>query len=261
MKEREQLVVKNNSFIQEYRHSLSAQEQRLVLYLISKISKDDEEFKEYEIKVPDFCRICGIDPSSGGNYKVLKASLKGLADKSVWTRLPNGKITTVRWIEEPVMDDIETFPELRSTGTVQVKLNKNMMPFLLKLNYNFTSYSLIYTLNMTSRYSTRLFELLRSYHYNKTKPYEVLLDIDDLKEKLDAVKKTYVNFKDFRTAVLKKSIDEINEYTDMDVTYEPIKSGRKVTSIKFLLKTKDAMDRVELYEKLEAVLNGDGGTK
>ena len=45
-------------------------------------------------------------------------------------------------------------------------------------------------------------------------------------------------FPDFRRKVLEKAQLEINELTDINIEFEPIKTGRKVTSIKFIIEEK-----------------------
>lgn len=46
MDSRQMFVVKANALIQKSRFSLSLQQQKIVLYLISKIQPNDEEFTE-----------------------------------------------------------------------------------------------------------------------------------------------------------------------------------------------------------------------
>ena len=43
---------------------------------------------------------------------------------------------------------------------------------------------------------------------------------------------------DFRRFVLEKAQSEINELTDITIEFDPIKTGRKVTSIKFIIEEK-----------------------
>ena len=73
---KDQRVVKSNDLIQKSRFDLSLQEQKIILYLISQITPYDEEFKLYEFSIQDFCNICGIDHTSGGNYADLKKAVK-----------------------------------------------------------------------------------------------------------------------------------------------------------------------------------------
>ena len=77
-------VVKANELIQKSRFSLSLQQQKIVLYLISQISPFDEDFKLYEFSIAEFCKVCGIDDTNGKNYIDLKQAIKEIADKSLW---------------------------------------------------------------------------------------------------------------------------------------------------------------------------------
>ena len=93
-------VVKANELIQKSRFNLSLQQQKIVLYLISQITPYDEDFKLYEFSISEFCRVCGIDETSGKNYQDLKAAIKEIADKSLWITLEDEE-TLLRWIEKP----------------------------------------------------------------------------------------------------------------------------------------------------------------
>ena len=84
---RNKTVVKANELIQKSRFNLSLQQQKMVLYLISQISPYDEDFKLYEFSIPEFCRVCGIDMTSGKNYQDLKQAIKEIADKSLWINI------------------------------------------------------------------------------------------------------------------------------------------------------------------------------
>ena len=69
---------------------------------------------------------------------------------------------------------------------------------------------------MTSQYSFRIYELLKSYEFVKA----VTFDIDDLKVKLKCESYTICRF---QAVHFRKSCEEINNYTDLKVSYELIK--------------------------------------
>jgi plasmid replication initiation protein len=235
---RDYKVVKNNKLIQKARYNLSAQEQKIVLYLISKIKPADTEFELYEFRIKDFCEVCGIDERSGWNYAFLKKAMKDLADKSVWVTLDNGLETIVRWVERPYID--------KRSGTIKIKIDELMRPFLLELKAHFTSYSIYYTLAMRSKYSIRIYEMLKSYENLG----EYTIELDILKKKLFAEK--YPVYKDFRVKVLDVAMREINDFTDISVTFITIKNGKKVDKIKFkITPKKDLKERVETFKKIE----------
>ena len=98
--EREYKIVKANALIQKSRFNLSVQEQKIVLYLITKIMPEDQELKLYEFKIQEFCQICGIEEDNGKNYINLKKIIKSLRDKSIWLQMENGDETTLSWIDQ-----------------------------------------------------------------------------------------------------------------------------------------------------------------
>ena len=156
--DRDKMVVKANELIQKSRFSLSMQQQKIVLYLISQINYGDEDFKEYEFDIQDFCRVCGIDHTSGKNYDDLKEQIKAIRDKSIWGLTVGGEETTLAWIEKPYIN--------RGSGKIRIRLDRDMKPFLLQLKQNFTRYEIINVLAMKSKYSIRLYELVKSIHFH-----------------------------------------------------------------------------------------------
>lgn len=48
----------------------------------------------------------------------------------------------------------------------------------------------------------------------------------------------YSEFKDFNRYVLKPTMEEVNEYTDINIDIELIKRGRKVVGIEYKIKSK-----------------------
>lgn len=221
---RNNLVVKSNTLIQNTRFNLSVQEQKIILYLISKIEPTDEMFKEYEFDLKHLCDICGIE-YNGKNYQNFKNSIKCLADSSFWLIAENGGEVLCRWIEKAYIS--------KNNTSIRIRLDNDLMPYLLTLKSNFTMYELENTLQMQSKYSIRLYELLKSYAYLG----KYVVSVEELKKLLNSAK--YELYRDFRINVIDKAIKEINEYTDIDITYNPIRTSRTITDIEFIIKKKD----------------------
>ena len=66
----------------------------------------------------------------------------------------------------------------------------------------------------------------------------------------------YENFKDFRKKVLEVATREINEFTDIEITWEPAFKGRKVVEVDFTIKPRTTMDRIGNMYHANDVLNG-----
>lgn len=234
---REYKVVKANDLIQKARFNLTAQEQKIVLYLVSRIKPNDEEFEWQIFSIKEFCEICGSDHKNGANYKYIKNALKNLRGKLWWITLPNGRETTASWIDDPEIDP--------KTKQIMIRMNKNLKPYLIKLHEKFTQYALIYTLAMKSQYSIRLYEILKSYEWQQKKEF----DIDELKTALDAEK--YKRYPDFKRYVLDIAEKEINKFTDINIKIKSEKVGRQYKRIIFSI-SKRTVDDSKTAGKLEA---------
>ena len=111
-----------------------------------------------------------------------------------------------------------------------------MTPYLFDLQEKFLAYGLKNILAMKSQFSIRLYEILKSYAFQKSKVFEV----DELKKMLMVEgNKSYSNFADFKKRVLLPAQEEINELTDIAVSFEPILKGRKTVKVKFDMKLKN----------------------
>ena len=225
------LVVKSNDLIQRNRFELSLPEQKTVAYICSMIQPmqtEESGFQlEYEFKIREYCKICGIDYDNGKNYQDVKATLKKLRDKSMWLTLPDGSETTVGWLAKATTN--------KKSGIAHIKLDEDMVPYLFDLKQKFTQYQLYNVLGMKSAFSVRIYELMKSYSFRHT----ITFELDELKKLLMVEDvKSYNRFPDFRRKVLEKAQLEINELTDINIEFEPIKTSRKVTSIKFIIEEK-----------------------
>lgn len=246
-KSREYIVSKSNQIVQKSRYDFTLAEQRTIAYICSKI-KPIEAFDrakgmpfqlEYEFNILDYVRTCGLQ-DNGKLYEEVKATLKGLRDKSMWLTLPDGSETTVGWLAKATTN--------KRSGIAKIEIDKDLAPYLFDLKEKFLSYGLKNILNMKSQYSIRLYELLKSYYDMKVgqtdrrewkektyKPKKIswIVELEELKKLLmvDTIK-SYENYKNMRIKVLEPAQKEINELTDINVYFEPITKGRKVVKLK-----------------------------
>ena len=239
--ERNHLVVKHNSLIQKTRYSLTTQQQKVLLYTISKIQPGDDDFKEYVFELKDLCVLFGID-THGQNYDFFRDSIKKLADASFWLLDKDKNSVLVRWFSKVKVNDSNT--------KVNIQFDADLKPYLLELAGQFTSYELANTLLMKSRYSIRIYEILKSYE--AVGMYKT--DIETLKVLLDC-SGDYKVFYDFRKRVLDVAINEINEYSDLQIEMTPLRTNRAFTHLMFMIEKKDADRRVITMLKNSARIN------
>lgn len=224
-KERSQFVIKSNALIQKTRYELTLEEQRLLYYIISKIKPGDERMKMQHFTIRDYCEVCGINIYSMPNmYGYMKSTIKSLADKSFWVKLDNGGETLLRWIDKVGIS--------KYSGNVDIKLNDDLIPYCLELQGMYTQYQLISVLPMRSKYSARLYEILRSELHRDKSHIEVTYSLDELQDRLgitEANGKSYrKNPTMFRKFVMDRAVEEIALYTDIVASVEYLKTGRRM---------------------------------
>jgi plasmid replication initiation protein len=243
---REQCVVKANIMIQKARFELSTMEQKTILYVVSKIEPTDTYIKVYIFDVQDYCRVCGLDYNNGGNYAYVKTIIKGLRDKSLWVKLDDGSETLCSWVNKARIN--------KRSGKIMIRLDDDIQEYLIGLIYrnNYTQYEILNILPMKSRYSIRIYELLKSHAFKEKK--KINFDIDELKKQLTA--ENYQNFNNFRVKVLDIAVKEINEFTDLGVSYETEKKGKKVVKVIFKIKNCTTWEQVEKRYHVEDILSG-----
>lgn len=253
---REQYVVRANAMVQKSRFDLSFAEQRAVMYAISLIQPNRDELT-YEFDIREYARVCGLDEDAGKVYEDTRSLLQGLRDRSWWLEQEDGSEVTVAWFNKIRMT--------RSRGKVLVEFDRDMMPYILDILDNYTQYRLMNTLAMKSVYSVRVYELLISHSWRSKQRAgktgdavftRETFEIDELKKRLNAHKtKSYANFYDFKKRVLEVAKQEINQYTDIEIDYTPIKKGNKVIKIEFLIKYKGQGDRISAMNEVSSTLD------
>lgn len=222
-----QVVVKSNDLVQQTRYNLSLQEQKIILFVISKIKPTDEAFKEYVFDIKELCDVCGITHDKT-NFTYIKKSLQSIRDKSFWMKIDDRE-TVCSWILKPNL-----YPKSSVVGVI---LDEDLKPFLLQLREHFTSYELGCVLVMQSKYSIRLYEILKSYAYLE----EIELSLVKIREQMMITK--YEKYQDFRRNVLEKAIDEINTYTDLNVSFTPVRQSRVIVGLRFCIRTKSSVEQ------------------
>jgi len=246
---REQLVVKDNKLLQTVtrrKYELKAQEQKIVGYLISLIKPEDENKTPpyiYTVDISNFCDVCGIDRTNGGNIQAVKNAIAELSDKRFWLDYGEGELL-FRWISTA---DIK-----KGSTQINVEISTQVFPYLVGLKEKFLQYELWQILPLKSTYSIALYEFLKSYAYKK----HIIVSLVQLRSYLGIEENKYKDFKNFKQKVLNMARKEINELTDLEIEWHGIRNGRFYTQIQFDIRTKERFEAYEAYRRSRAILNG-----
>jgi plasmid replication initiation protein len=255
------LIVKDNRLIVSKYH-LSLTQIRFISYLSTLIDKDDKDFTTYTFNIQDILEVLDIERS---NYKKLRIALRKLSSKYVILQ-DNEKI-----IEETTF--LSYFKLDKEEDIIQVRFDKSLKPFFLQLQTKFTKLSFKKILSFDSQYSVRFYEILESkasiYNkYNNRHELEFEYDLKELKEMLLGnfnentetieIPKSYNVYGNFKKKVLSIAEKELKEKGDYYFEYEAIKTGRKVTSIKFkIIKNGEKIKKDFKEKKRQFLLKGE----
>lgn len=266
-KNRELLVVKSNEVIQTVKRTklgaFSLQQFKLLSYTLGRIKQDFKGYKErgyIALTYREFCEAAGIDITSDrGIYKRLKESLRGLLEKGQFIKTPDGGEPWMRWLDQADLSPID-LPK----GYFKLTIGAAILPYLIDVkNGNFTAFETGWVMRFNSKYTPRLYEEFRSrLHRTAAGTWTIEYSMDRLREILFLGENTTYakNATFFRERVLERSVDEINEYSDlkMEIKYKSI-SGKRITSVEFSVRNKDENELIETRERNNRELDKSAG--
>lgn len=275
-KERGYMVVKSNDLVLKSRYQYSVYQQKTIAYICSLIKPSENDKKEeyqldYEFEIAEYLQLLGVE-SSGKQYALVKETLQSLSNKSMWIPIKdeNGEgEVLVRWLSNVAV--------YKKSGKVKIKLDSYLAPYLFNLKERYLSYGLINILNFDSKYSIRLYELLKAQYNLKRSQYGhrrtdtptvewiieldelrhlLMLDVETVDENGETIPPKLTRFPDFRRKVLEIAQKEINELSDIKFFFEPIKKGKKVVKLRFMIMQKDNIERLVSQVKNRELLAG-----
>ncbi|MDD9781150.1 RepB family plasmid replication initiator protein [Priestia megaterium] len=232
-------VTKSNILI-ESTYKLSLQEQRILLIMASKVQPNDETLKTYRFRAKDFIEIVG-NKKGTGFYSYLKEIVNGLQTK-ILTIKEKGKQRNYNWVITSIYEENE--------GYITLQFHPSLKYLFLELKEKFTSYQLENVVRLNSVYSIRIYELLKQYERLRKRE----LTLEELRHFLAIEPTKYKQYGHFKSKVLAVAQKEINNKTDIRFEFVELKTGRKVTSIEFIITSSPAMNEANAAKekKLES---------
>ncbi|MFP7736392.1 replication initiation protein [Priestia aryabhattai] len=227
-------VTKSNILI-ESTYKLSLQEQRILLIMASKVQPNDETLKTYRFRAKDFIEIVG-NKKGTGFYSYLKEIVNGLQTK-ILTIKEKGRQRNYNWVITSIYEENE--------GYITLQFHPSLKYLFLELKEKFTSYQLENVVRLNSVYSIRIYELLKQYERLRKRE----LTLEELRHFLAIEPTKYKQYGHFKSKVLAVAQKEINNKTDIHFEFVEIKTGRKVTSIEFIITSSPALNGTKTSEE------------
>lgn len=208
-----EIVKKHNQMVRARMRDLDTNlGHKILASLIAQIHKDDIDLNQtYEIEVKTFL------PPGGQSYQ----NLKQIAENMVKCH--------VEFKKEKRVHLFLIFREISyGEGIIKARFNDDLREYLIGLQGYFTQINLIEFLMLSSVYSQRLFEILKSWESHPQKYVEIPLE--ELHKQLNTPEGQRKHFGLFKREILIKTHKEINKKTNLFFDWEPIKKGNGKTS-------------------------------
>jgi len=229
------LEIKKADVVVRARYKLNPLSLKFITSLIAGLKRGDDINEIYQFKVKDFQELTKLKRKD--LYWAIKESLKELLEKPIY--IPKGKnendnsFLMLNWVASAEYKEGE--------GIVEFEISNKLRPYLLEAQKKFLKYRLENILSLRSSYSIRIYEILKDWFEMYSRygsKAEKIINLKELREILE-IPKSY-RFNDIKRFILEKSKKELEAYTDIIFDYEEIKTGRKVTYLKFIIRPNPA---------------------
>ena len=233
------IAVQSNALIHA-RYEMTALQKKLLLMLISRIHRDDDDFKPYRIRARDFLETAEL--KSTQIYSKLRKATEGLLSRVFHIKKETGVLQIT------ILSSAEYY---EGRGIMELCFDPKLKPYLLQLQQQFTKIPLKQVMSLRSVYSIRIYEMLQQYKSTGI----FIAKVDDLKYNL-GLENRYKSYNLFKRNVILQAQKELAS-TDMAFTFEEIKQGRKIHRIKFRLIPLNELVLTEDQEQMHTKLVED----
>lgn len=225
-------IYKSNDLV-EAGYRLSLAEQRMIVLSLGQIDSRDPKQKHVTLYAKDYAKQWGVNEDNA--MREIKQASKRLFERYI-TLKNDDETRKFRWIQESVEHH-------KGEGRVSFTFSERILPFLFELDFKLgvTKYELLSVSGFSSVYSFRLYELAIKLLGMRNQ----VIDLDEVRRILQLENK-YPEYKEFNKFVLKPSLSDINEKSDLLLNIEPVKRGRKIVALEFQIAKKAKQKKSEL---------------
>lgn len=224
-------VVRKSDFLVKARYKLNPLALKFITLVIANVKKSDEVDKRYIFKIKDFMELTGKNYKE--IYNELDEATEELLRSPLKIPLEDGGFLKLNWVSSTTYH--------RGKGIISFKIDSDLRPYIFDLQERFLKYRIENILKLRSGYVIRLYEILKDWYsqasrYDNSKKVEKIVEVRWLRDTLEMPDSyPYGGSSGVRNRVIEKAKKELTEHTDIKFDYEEIKTGRKVTHLKFII--------------------------
>lgn len=250
------LAVQSNALVNA-RYRMTLAEQKLFFLLMARIHKNDKDFQTYRVSLSELINALG--GARKDMYNRTKKLAKSLLSKQIEientiVKKYKGEVvqhkewyisnllSSARYIQIGTLLDEES-QEFACESALEMRFDPDLKKHLLQLKENFTQADIRTFLSATSSYSMRIYWFLKQVERIGYRVFE----LEELKQSLQVT--NYSRFNDFKRRVLEPARKDLLENSDLYFDFEGIKTGRKITHIKMIVrKNKKTQSSISLTQ-------------
>lgn len=138
----------------------------------------------------------------------------------------------------------------KSDSTVEFKFNPELKEYLVEIKKSFSKYNFKAVLTLRNTYSFYMYLLSKRFLHSTQNIYVVDVSLEDIKHALGCAGK-YSQYGGFKDKVLEPLRDEFEQNPEIDIvfSYEPLKTGNKVTHINLCFMKKEVKKSIPTSRK------------
>ena len=232
MLKKNEVVLKSNRLV-EASYRLTLNELRIILYAICRCREEDLAFSSdtpITITADSFLKqFPQVDKTNV--YRQLKEAMDTLFNRSVTISdidpaTGYERITKTHWIS--------TASYIDGAGHIQIIFAPKVIPYIARVETEYTKYHLENIGRMTSFHAVRIYELLSQHRGIRNRK----ISLQELRDYLKIEPHEYKLTANFIRKVINVAVEQINDHSDLTVKYEPKKTGRAITDFDFKIKVK-----------------------
>ena len=229
--EKKLTVQKSSPLYGLWRSDMTLAEFKILDAYLSRINSRDPEKRRVQFERGELERLLGVVKI---NTPELKTRLKHLMNP-VQVDDPT-KTKSFRYVT--LFEEAEAEQDEKGIWRVSLTCTQAAKKYIFNIeNMGYLRYKLRCVTALKSRYSYILFVYIEANRYRKT----WTIGVDELKQLLSCENDpTYAQFKRFNDRLLKRCCKELTEKTECQFIYEPERTGRVVTDIRFTVETLSA---------------------
>lgn len=244
-----QIVKKSNILIEKHNY-LTAVNQRIFNFVISYAQKYNITTNNLEIPVRQVTNLIG-------KKEVYKT-------KEFFSNIGENLVSNILNLIEPTENECDITNLIGrfklKDGIIHIKLTDEFLS-LIHVEKDYTKIDLNITKSFKSKHSSVLYEyylmkLKYNTHYSKNKMFTTQkTEIETLRKLLCKNSKSYRNIDLFKRKILKPALEEINQKTDLEITYKDLKcefNNKTINGFEFTI-NQNEIKQIQVSDDMHAL--------